>query len=539
MWRITSAILCVIVVVALTIPVIGTTLAQATWSPMTSGTTSFLNGVWGTSSSDVFAVGAGGTIIHYDGATWSPMVSGTTVELTHVWGSSTSDVFAVGAASYHDGIILHYDGAAWSTMAEPPEGLEGLYGVWGSSSTNVYAVGMARSVYQYDGATWSVVDTGTNEGDDFYAVWGTSPSDVFVVGHYWLYTGASVVHFDGVSWTRTYLQSIGASTLKGVWGSSSTDVFAVGHEPTLLHYDGVSWSTMDPGITNEHLWGIWGTSSTDVFAVGTRGKIIHYDGVSWSLMTSGTTRKLAGVWGTSSTDVFAVGEAGTILRYAEPPPTPEPDLVVSGLSAECAGDCTTYTVTFTICNQGDADTGVGSVAGVYVDGSWQEDQAVGALNAGQCTDPITAGPFTLSDDTDTIEVRADDDGDVEESNEGNNIAQTSMPPGGCFIATSACGPDDANVETLRSFRDSRLTTDSLGSGFVSAYYRLSPPVAEFIDDHPALKPGVRALLLPAVGVGVATLEMPLLWKVILVILMLAASSVMLVKMCRTVVVDRT
>jgi hypothetical protein len=36
--------------------------------------------------------------------------------------------------------------------------------------------------------------------------------------------------------------------------------------------------------------------------------------------------------------------------------------------------------------------------------------------------------------------------------------------------------------------------------FVSAYYRPSLPIAGFIDDHPALKPVVRAALLPAAGV---------------------------------------
>ena len=46
------------------------------WSRMSSGTSVYLNGVWGSSSSDVFAVGKGGTIVHYDGNAWSTMPSG-------------------------------------------------------------------------------------------------------------------------------------------------------------------------------------------------------------------------------------------------------------------------------------------------------------------------------------------------------------------------------------------------------------------------------------------------------------------------------
>jgi hypothetical protein len=78
---------------------------------MTSGTTTWLSGVWGSSGSDVFAVGGSGTILHYGGSTWSPMTSGTTNPLSGVWGSSSTDVFAVGATQV-GGTILHYSGEA-------------------------------------------------------------------------------------------------------------------------------------------------------------------------------------------------------------------------------------------------------------------------------------------------------------------------------------------------------------------------------------------------------------------------------------------
>ena len=51
---------------------------SADWISMTSGTTADLSGVWGSSGEDVFAVGAFGTILHYDGTAWSLMDSGTT-----------------------------------------------------------------------------------------------------------------------------------------------------------------------------------------------------------------------------------------------------------------------------------------------------------------------------------------------------------------------------------------------------------------------------------------------------------------------------
>jgi len=74
--------------------------------------------------------------------------------------------------------------------------------------------------------------------------------------------------------------------------------------------------------------------------------------------------------------------------------------------------------------------------------------------------------------------------------------------GACFIATAAYGSYlDSHVETLQEFRDQYLVTNPVGSSLVSLYYKVSPPVAEFIDEHPALKPIVRVGLLPAVAMS--------------------------------------
>ena len=63
---------------------LGGTAAHAGWelqSPMP--TVSQLRAIWGTSESDVFAVGDYGAIIHYDGTSWSPM---TAASGKYLWG---------------------------------------------------------------------------------------------------------------------------------------------------------------------------------------------------------------------------------------------------------------------------------------------------------------------------------------------------------------------------------------------------------------------------------------------------------------------
>ncbi|MBI5576282.1 MAG: hypothetical protein HY896_07955, partial [Deltaproteobacteria bacterium] len=70
---------------------------------------------------------------------------------------------------------------------------------------------------------------------------------------------------------------------------------------------------------------------------------------------------------------------------------------------------------------------------------------------------------------------------------------------GCFIATAAYGsPMAPEVQVFRRFRDARLLTNPAGRAVVSAYYRVSPPLAAFMAERPLLRAAARAVLVPAV-----------------------------------------
>lgn len=85
-----------------------------------------LNGVWGSSATDVFAVGINGRILHYDGGSWSDMASPVAADLYAVGGTAPSDVYAAG-----DGVVLHYDGSDWTVVANAPAGA--YRSIWATS----------------------------------------------------------------------------------------------------------------------------------------------------------------------------------------------------------------------------------------------------------------------------------------------------------------------------------------------------------------------------------------------------------------------
>lgn len=287
--------------------------AELTWAAGTP-TTEGLSDVWGSSGSDVFAVGTNATILHYDGSGWNSMPTPAAVafySVTGVWGTSSTNVFATVGGYSGYGAILRYNGSLWSVVLETDEPMNH---VWGSGPDDVYAVGYGSILAHWDGTSWSTNGLSAATGNSpipLSAIWGSSGSDIFVACQ-----DGFILHHNGSGWSPTFSDDWNMPSFYGVWGSSGSDVFVVGLERRILHYDGTGWTEMETG--SGILRDVWGSSGSDVFTVGTGGTIRHYDGDTWSavegLPASASTKDLFGIWGSSDSDIFVVGSGGLILH---------------------------------------------------------------------------------------------------------------------------------------------------------------------------------------------------------------------------------
>jgi hypothetical protein len=73
----------------------GATFTSLT-SSLPAGYGAFVWGLWGTSANDVYLSTAGGNVMHWDGVKWWTHTSGQTSQLSGMWGTSTTNMFVVG-----------------------------------------------------------------------------------------------------------------------------------------------------------------------------------------------------------------------------------------------------------------------------------------------------------------------------------------------------------------------------------------------------------------------------------------------------------
>lgn len=271
------------------------------WNPQTSNTSSLLNAVWAADANNAWAVGAGGTIMKWDGTSWSAQSSGVTSSLNAVWGTSTTSVWAAGDG----GVILKWNGTAWSAQTSSTTNI--LRAVWGTSATSIWVVGDGGTILFFNGTAWSAQTSGIASA--LYGVWGSSATSVWSVG-----AGGVIRFWNGTTWAAQ--TSPTTNTLRSITGSSATSLWAAGAAGTLLRSTtGTSWSTLTSPTTQD-LAGIWAADASNAWASGSNGVILRTtNATTWTVQVSNAVPALSGVRGISTANVWAVGANGTIVNY--------------------------------------------------------------------------------------------------------------------------------------------------------------------------------------------------------------------------------
>jgi hypothetical protein len=260
-------------------------------------TTEDLNGVWGSSPTNIWVVGANGTVLLHNGATWvkaqTPM--STAMQVGAIWGTSPADVWA--GASH----IYHFDGKGWSQSYNAD-----AHSFSGTSSSDFWAVASSEA-HHYNGAQWKTETLGGILRD----VFSLSKNQVFAVGNGG--TKALLHVWNGTTWSSTAISPLSTVMLPlGVWATAADSVWVVNHVGEVLRYDGKVWKIEFTSSSN--LTSISGTGPKDIWAVGYNGTILHYDGVKWVQVVSPTKKHLQEVWGSTVAGCWIVGDAGTVLR---------------------------------------------------------------------------------------------------------------------------------------------------------------------------------------------------------------------------------
>jgi hypothetical protein len=252
--------------------------------PDTGEPESHLFGAAAISPDDVWAVGGwarpgelqgGGLVLHWDGSRWSsealPVTSHPASEsggpydaLNAVAGTSSSDVWAVGAAqdvptSESRTLVFHWDGTGWSPVDSP----------------NV----------QPDPGTGNVDDSlqavAAVASDDAWAVGSFDEKGLRLDSP--TASRPLALHWDGSTWSVVELPDVGQGGLNGIAALAADDVWAVGQTvvnaggdftvtPLLFHWDGSTWSQVAAPIGGEgSLSAVTAIPGGGLWAVGSRG----------------------------------------------------------------------------------------------------------------------------------------------------------------------------------------------------------------------------------------------------------------------------
>lgn len=311
-----------------------------------------LTAIWGSGGSDVWAVGSGGTVLHYDGTQWEKAAlaaatpeAGASFTLRSVWLERPDDVWlADGHGIRHTTGWKGPSATEWSFLSMPtdqctPTSIRGIGGtIW--VGRGLVLGWCPWQIGSFEG--WS--DTGPDDtaprlGEESTSIalaavrrdeaWASLSWRPPVAGVAHRVFRLSVASGDGGApddathaWQTEEYNSRTQLPMPAVWGDEHA-VWLAGDGGTLRRLVRANMQTRTfeivPSPVAADLKGLFGFGANDIWAVGDDSTVIHWDGTSWTKLSTpfddaDDKPNLVAVWGSSPDDVWIVGD-GTMLHF--------------------------------------------------------------------------------------------------------------------------------------------------------------------------------------------------------------------------------
>ncbi|WP_428561665.1 MAG: BACON domain-containing protein [Solidesulfovibrio sp. DCME] len=359
-----------------------------------------INALLAFSETDMF-VSQGNGIYRFDGTQFVAMQMDGTEAPIDFWGNAVDDVYSIGPG----GEIQHWDGLHWNNIvvSNLSQGYGGHFtGGWGDISTGIFTTTDRYGVLQkYYTENWTILNTffskhylgsAYTNSNYFNFIVATSPSQIYVAGggDFGGQEKNTIFSYDGTQWTPLMLNgnAIDLSRIPspppyglnsanvqtgirtkdgtfylggndyGIWGAVKVDnngavmelmpavgtwgsdqpsnpktffdiddvLLAGGHvnnDIPVVHVKSAdTWVEMDIDKSyHKVINGLWGNSKTNIYAVGESKdarttRVLHFDGTQWTAInTYLPSANLRAIWGSDSNNIYAVGNEKSLYHY--------------------------------------------------------------------------------------------------------------------------------------------------------------------------------------------------------------------------------
>ncbi len=174
-----------------------------------------------------------------------------------IWGSSASDVWAMGSGGTEYDRLWHYDGSKWNAYKKEPIYCGG-FSLFGFGANNIWMGGdgglqtNGASIWHYDGTKWSTNYLYNVTGSYLITVLnisGARPNDLFACGDIGYVSDNKssnigfVLHYNGTEWKEVVKGSLNDEFGKVAEENNKAYIYAIKHSP--LGYDTLSFYELD------------------------------------------------------------------------------------------------------------------------------------------------------------------------------------------------------------------------------------------------------------------------------------------------------